>query len=192
MKKMKNRGMSAKSSNCKPVLSRHTQYIHKVNSKMGLMFFQNLFSLISLLPVAGCMSDSAISEITPTWDFRNMQRCNGKKQVEKQKRSTDCLLARRLCLYCAYILYSVCMCVCVCKETKHGCVCVCSSCLRKKRCIRGTNSHLVSCVYGLSVSLFVCRYMLCLGSIYYTSVYLCVCWQTYAFMLLFSKFRVFK
>lgn len=60
-------------------------YTHNVNSNMGLMFSQDLFSSISPLPVAGCMSGSAISQITATWDFGNTQRCNGKKSCEKKK-----------------------------------------------------------------------------------------------------------
>lgn len=67
--------------------SERKMYSHKVNSNARLMFAQDLFSFIPLLPAAGCMSGSTIRQIRPTWDFGNTQRCNERKKRKKKKKN---------------------------------------------------------------------------------------------------------
>lgn len=78
------------------------------------------YNLFYLLPVAGCMSGSTISQIPPAWDFGNTPGCNW----EKRNRSADCILASILCLHCAALSLHLLVCVCV---------YVCFPCLMRSR-----------------------------------------------------------
>lgn len=171
-------------SKCKP-----TKWIQT----RGSCFPEKLFSFISLLAVAGCMSDSAISQITPTRDFRNMQSCNGGERKRKKNRSADCLLASRSGFYCvaSFTLSPACACesAYVCSSclmrsqweigllagpviASHCFGCCFSSCLRRKRCFTGINSYLVSCMHALSVC--SCKFTyLCINGVFQACM--CVC-----------------